>query len=280
MNISQLLYVGSKILKFNKIETHQLDSELVLSNILNRQRENLIINSTQKVSETTVINFENLINRRAKREPLAYILRNKEFWSKDFLVDRNTLIPRPETELLCENIIKIFRSKKLYILDIGTGSGCIILSILAELKGAKGIAVDISRKAIEIAKKNSNKLGLNNRVKFFNKSLESIRGYKFDLIVSNPPYIKTSDIKNLSDDVKRFEPKIALDGGKDGLDVIKKVIYKSKTILKKSGWLALEIGHGQQYNVSQILKKQNFKEELLVKDYKNNVRCILARLKY
>jgi len=280
MNISQLLYVGSKILKFNKIETHQLDSELVLSNILNKQRENLIINSTQKVSETTVINFENLINRRAKREPLAYILRNKEFWSKDFLVDRNTLIPRPETELLCENIIKIFRSKKLYILDIGTGSGCIILSILAELKGAKGIAVDISRKAIEIAKKNSNKLGLNNRVKFFNKSLESIRGYKFDLIVSNPPYIKTSDIKNLSDDVKRFEPKIALDGGKDGLDVIKKVIYKSKTILKKSGWLALEIGHGQQYNVSQILKKQNFKEELLVKDYKNNVRCILARLKY
>ena len=280
MNISQLLYAGSKTLKFNKIETHQLDSELVLSNILNKQRENLIINSTQKVSETTVINFENLINRRAKREPLAYILRNKEFWSKDFLVDRNTLIPRPETELLCENIIKIFRSKKLYILDIGTGSGCIILSILAELKGAKGIAVDISRKAIEIAKKNSNKLGLNNRVKFFNKSLESMRGYKFDLIVSNPPYIKTSDIKNLSDDVKRFEPKIALDGGKDGLDVIKKVIYKSKTILKRSGWLALEIGHGQQYKVSQILKKQNFKEELLVKDYKNNVRCILARLKY
>ena len=107
-----------------------------------------------------------------------------------------------------------------------------------------------------------------------------MHGCKFDLIVSNPPYIRSSDIKNLSDDVKKFEPKIALDGGKDGLDVIKKIIYKSKSILKNLGWLALEIGFGQHRKVSQILKKQNFKENLLVKDYKNNVRCILARLKY
>ena len=280
MNVSELLQSGAKVLRLNRIETHQLDSELVLSNLLKKQRENLIINLNLKVSETTVLNFKNLINRRAKREPLAYILRNKEFWSKDFLVNRNTLIPRPETELLCENIIKIFRKKNLYMLDMGTGSGCIILSILTELKKAKGVGVDISKKAIEVAKKNSEKLNLNKKVKFFNKSLENIHGYKFDLIVSNPPYIKTSDIKNLSEDVKRFEPKIALDGGKDGLDVIKKVIYKSKNILKKLGWLALEIGFGQQHKVSQILKKQNFKEELLVKDYKNNVRCILARLKH
>ena len=280
MNVSELLQSGAKVLRLNRIETHQLDSELVLSNLLKKQRENLIINLNLKVSETTVLNFKNLINRRAKREPLAYILRNKEFWSKDFLVNRNTLIPRPETELLCENIIKIFRKKNLYMLDMGTGSGCIILSILTELKKAKGVGVDISKKAIEVAKKNSEKLNLNKKVKFFNKSLENIHGYKFDLIVSNPPYIRTSDIKNLSEDVKRFEPKIALDGGKDGLDVIKKVIYKSKTILKKLGWLALEIGFGQQHKVSQILKKQNFKEELLVKDYKNNVRCILARLKH
>jgi release factor glutamine methyltransferase len=280
MYISELLHSGSKILKLNKIRTHQLDTELVLSSLLKKQRENLIINLNQKVSESIVLNFEKLIVRRAKREPLAYILKNKEFWSNDFFVNRDTLIPRPETELLCENIIKIFRNKNLYLLDMGTGSGCIILSILTELKKAKGIGIDISRKAIEVAKKNSNKLDLNKRVKFFNKPLENIYGYKFDLIVSNPPYVRTSDIKNLSDDVKKFEPKIALDGGQDGLDVIKKVIYKSRTILKKLGWLALEIGFGQQYNVSQILKKQNFKEELLVKDYKNNVRCIIARLKY
>jgi release factor glutamine methyltransferase len=206
-------------------------------------------------------------------------LKKKEFWSKEFFVDRNILIPRPETELLCESVIKIFKNRNLYMLDMGTGSGCIILSVLNELKNAKGIGIDISKKAIEVAKKNSSKLGLNKRVKFFNKSLEDIYGYKFDLIVSNPPYIRTSQIKSLLVDVKRFEPKIALDGGKDGLDVIKKVIYKSNTILKKLGCLALEIGFGQHYKVSQILKKQNFKEELLVKDYKNNVRCIIARLK-
>jgi release factor glutamine methyltransferase len=279
MNISELLNLGSKALKSNKIATHQLDSELVLSNLLKKQRENILINLNQKVPENIIINFEKLIIRRANREPLAYILKNKEFWSKDFYVDRNTLIPRPETELLCESIVRIFKNKNIHILDIGTGSGCIILSILSEIKGAKGIGLDISKKAISIAKKNSTKLCLNKRAKFFNKSLEDIYNYKFDLVVSNPPYIKTSDIKNLSDDVKKFEPKIALDGGKDGLDVITKVIYKSSTILKKLGLLALEIGYGQHYKVSQILKKQRFKEELLVKDYKNNVRCILARYK-
>ena len=163
MNISELLNSGSKALKLNRIETHQLDSELVLSNLLKRQRENLLINLNQKVSENIVINFEKLIIRRANNEPLAYIFKNKEFWSKDFFVDQNTLIPRPETELLCENIIKFFKNKNPYILDMGTGSGCIILSILSELKKAKGLGVDISSKAVEIAKNNSIKLGLNKR---------------------------------------------------------------------------------------------------------------------
>ncbi|MBL6857276.1 MAG: peptide chain release factor N(5)-glutamine methyltransferase [Pelagibacteraceae bacterium] len=278
MNISDLLHSGSKVLRLNKIKTHQLDSEIVLSNLLKKQRENLLINLKQNVAENVIFKFEKLISRRATREPLAYILKNKEFWSKDFFVNRNTLIPRPETELLCENIVRIFKNKSLYLLDIGTGSGCIILSILTEIKKARGIGIDISKRAIEVAKKNSNKFDLSGRVKFLNKDMDHIHGYKFDLIVSNPPYIKTTDLKSLSDDVKRFEPKIALDGGKDGLDVIKKVIYKSRTILKNLGLLALEIGYGQQHKVSQILKKQNFKEELFVKDYKNNVRCIIAKL--
>ena len=279
MNILELLNSGSKILKGNEIKTHQLDSELVLSSLLKKQRENLLINLNEEVPRNTIDEFKNLMIRRANREPLAYILKNKEFWSTDFFVNKNTLIPRPETELLCESIVKIFKNKDLSLLDMGTGTGCIILSILSEIKGARGIGVDISKKAIEVSKKNSNKLGLNKRVKFFNKSLENIYGYKFDVIVSNPPYIKTSDIKNLSDDVKRFEPKIALDGGKEGLDVIKKVIYKSGTIIKKLGILALEIGFGQYHKVSQILKDNNFKEELLVRDYKSNVRCILSRFK-
>ena len=278
MIISDLLSSGSKTLKRNKIQTHQIDSELILSNIIKQQREKLIINSDEKVSKKIVNHFNKLIVRRSTSEPLAYILKNKEFWSKNFFVNRNTLIPRPETELLCNAVINTMKNKNSHILDIGTGTGCILLSILSEIKKAKGVGIDISKKAIKIAKKNSQNFGLNKRAKFFTRSLDDIYSYKFDLIVSNPPYIKTSDIKNLSDDVRKFEPKIALDGGKDGLDVIKKVIYKTKTILKQLGWLAIEIGHGQHYKVSQILKTQGYKEELLVKDYRNNIRCILARL--
>ena len=279
MIASELLNSGSKILKNNKIKSYQLDSELLLSNVLKKKREKILINLDQEVPKNIINNFKKLILKRSKKEPLAYILKKKEFWSKEFFVNRNTLIPRPETELLCENIIKIFKDKCVNILDIGTGSGCILLSILSEIKGAKGIGIDISKKAIKVAKKNSNKLELSYRAKFFTKSLDSTFQDKFDLVVSNPPYIKTSDIKNLTEDVRKFEPKIALDGGKEGLDVIKKVIYKSKTILKRFGWLALEIGYGQHYKVSKILKKNNFREKILVKDYRNNVRCIFTRFK-
>jgi len=279
MNISNLLANGSKILKSNNIKTHVLDSELILSDILKSQREKLIINSNKSVSEKIINNFNKLILRRTKKEPIAYILKKREFWSKDFFVNQNTLIPRPETELLCEQLIKIFKGKSINFLDIGTGTGCILLTILSEINEAKGIGLDISKKAIDVAKRNSKNLNLTSRAKFFIRSLEEIYGYKFDLVVSNPPYIKSIDLKNLQEDVRKFEPKIALDGGKEGLDVIKKVIYKSKTILKKLGLLALEIGYGQHYKVSQILKKQGFKEELLIRDYRNNVRCIVARLK-
>ena len=279
MNISNLIANGSKILKSNDIKTHVLDSELILSDILKSQREKLIINSNQSVSEKVINNFNKLILRRTKKEPIAYILKKREFWSKDFFVNQNTLIPRPETELLCEQLIKIFKGKSINFLDIGTGTGCILLTILSEINEAKGIGLDISKKAIDVAKRNSKNLNLSSRAKFFTRSLEEIYGYKFDLVVSNPPYIKSIDLKNLQEDVRKFEPKIALDGGKEGLDVIKKVIYKSKTILKKLGLLALEIGYRQHYKVSQILKKQGFKEELLIRDYRNNVRCIVARLK-
>ena len=279
MNISSLLASGSRILKSNSIKTHVLDSELILSDILKLQKEKLIINSDHTVSEKVINNFNKLILRRTKKEPIAYILNKREFWSKDFFVNQNTLIPRPETELLCEQLIKIFKGKSINFLDIGTGTGCILLTILSEINEAKGIGLDISKKAIDVAKRNSKNLNLSSRAKFFTRSLEEIYGYKFDLVVSNPPYIKSIDLKNLQEDVRKFEPKIALDGGKEGLDVIKKVIYKSKTILKKLGLLALEIGYGQHYKVSQILKKQGFKEELLIRDYRNNVRCIVARLK-
>jgi release factor glutamine methyltransferase len=276
MNISNLLKEGSDILKKNNIQTNQLDAEILLSKLMNKKRERLIINSDENVPNEIINNYNILLERRSKKEPIAYIVNQREFWSKDFYVNKHTLIPRPETELLCENVIKLFKDKEFNFLDIGTGTGCILLSILSELKKAKGIGIDVSKKAIDVAKKNSINFNLKDRAKFIVKPFNKIYGYKFDLIVSNPPYIKSIDIKNLKEDVRKFEPKLALDGGKEGLDVIKKVIYKSKTILKKDGLLALEIGFKQHYKVSQILKEQGFREKLLVKDYLNNIRCVFA----
>ena len=278
MEILQLINSGSKELKNNNIISHKLDSEILLAKILNKKREEILINLDAKVTLKVVKNFKKLIERRSSKEPIAYILEEKEFWSKNFFVDKNTLIPRPETELIVEKLVNIFKDKKLNILDIGTGTGCILLSLLSELKYSKGIGVDISKKALEIAIKNSIKHKLTTKVKFYRKSVTEIYDYKFDLIVSNPPYISKKDIKNLEDDVKKFEPKIALDGGNDGLDVIKKVIYKSKSILKLNGMLALEIGNEQHKKVSKILSKNNFKTRFLIKDYRNNIRSILSTL--
>ena len=278
MQIIDLINKGSEYLRNSNIKSYQLDSEILLSNVLKKKRENLIVDYSKEVSQESIKNFRELIMRRSNNEPVAYILKTKEFWSKDFIVDRNTLIPRPETELLSQTIIDIYKNKKIFMLDIGTGTGCILLSVLSELKKSNGIGIDISKKTIKIAKLNSKKHNLSSRSKFYTRKFSEFYGYKFDLVVSNPPYIKSLEIKNLSEDIKRFEPKIALDGGNDGLDVIKKVIYKSKTILKKLGTLALEIGNGQHYKVSQILKDQGFRDRILVKDYQSNVRCILASL--
>jgi release factor glutamine methyltransferase len=278
MEILELINSGSRQLKNKNIYSHKLDSEILLSKVLNKTREELLINLNQEIEPQKISYFNRLIERRSSKEPIAYILKEKEFWSRNFLVDNNTLIPRPETELMVEKIVKIFKKKDIFFLDIGTGTGCILISILSELKNSKGIGIDISQKAIQIANANSEKHELNQRVKFYRRSLSEIYQNKFDLIVSNPPYIMKRDIKNLNEDIKKFEPKLALDGGNDGLDVIKKVIYKSKSILKIKGMLALEIGNEQFIKVSKILRSNKFKTRYLVKDYRENIRCILSTL--
>jgi len=276
MNTLDLINLGAKKLRQKRIATSRLDSELLLSKILNKNREEILINLDKEISQRYSDRYKKLIIRRSKNEPVAYILKEKEFWSKIFFVSPNTLIPRPETELMVEKLVEIFKSKRILILDIGTGSGCILISLLSELKNSKGIGVDISKKAIVIAKKNLKKNRMNSQIKFLNKSLDSKFYQKFDLIVSNPPYIKSGEIKNLREDIKKYEPRIALDGGNDGLDLIKKVIYKTKYILKVKGMLALEIGNEQFKKVSKILIKNNFKIEHIIKDYKNNIRSIIS----
>ena len=276
MNALDLINFGENKLRQKQIVSSRLDSELLLSKTLNKNREDILINLDEKINQRYFSKYKELIFRRSQNEPIAYILEEKEFWSKNFFVSSDTLIPRPETELMVEILVKIFKEKKISILDIGTGSGCILISLLSELKNSKGIGIDISQRALRIAKKNSEKHTMQSRIKFLNKSLDSKFNQKFDLIVSNPPYIKSSEIKNLKEDIRKYEPRIALDGGNDGLDLIKKVIYKTRYILKVKGMLALEIGNEQLKKVSEILKKKNFKIEYSIKDYKDNVRCIVS----
>jgi len=272
-----LIKFGAKELKQKKIASSMLDSEILLSKILNKKREEVLINLEQEICQKSFFRYKELINRRSQNEPVAYILKEKEFWSKSFFVNSDTLIPRPETELMVEKLIKIYKNKQISILDVGTGSGCILISLISELKNSQGVGIDISQKALAVAKKNSERQKLSNNIKFFNKPVDSKFNIKFDLIVSNPPYIQSSEIKNLSEDIKRYEPRIALDGGNDGLDLIKKIIYKAEYILKVKGMLALEIGNEQFKKVSKILIERNFKIEHIIKDYKANIRCIISR---
>jgi len=277
MKTTQLLDFGSNILRTKKIVSHRIDSEVILSYILKISREKLLIKE-DKICNENITKFRSLISRRLKQEPVAYIIGRKEFRSEDFFVDKKSLIPRPETELLIDPIVKIFKNKNLFFLDIGVGSGCIIFSILKELNHSKGIGIDICKKAVLNAKTNLNRFNLKNRVKILNKSVDQVLNKKFDLVVSNPPYIVKREINRLANDIRKFEPKIALDGGNDGLDVIKKVIYKSKEILKLKGVLALEIGRGQYFSVARVLEENNFRQIRIVKDYQNNIRCIFSTL--
>ena len=279
MNLENTVKKASQILKNHNIYSHELDAQIILSDIMGIKKELLITNNEINISEKVLEKYDIAIRRRIKREPVAYITGKKEFWSEDFTVNQATLIPRPETELLIYKVIDFFKNKRINILDIGTGTGCILLSILKELNFSRGTGIDISPKAIATAKINSKNLNLFSRAKFKVFDLNKYNAGKYDLIVSNPPYIPSRDIKNLSKDIIHYEPKIALDGGIDGLDLIKKIIYKSKHLLKRNGLLALEIGFNQYSKVSSILRHHRFREMSKEYDYNRNVRCIISTKK-
>ena len=276
MILEQTIQHAYKTLKESNINSYQLDAEIILSNIMGVTREFLITNSNQNVTKDVMQKYLKAIERRKRNEPVAYITGTKEFWSNDFMVNHGTLVPRPETELLIYKLISLYKNKKVNILDIGTGSGCILLSLLSELKKAKGTGIDISSKAIITAISNAKKMKLLNRSRFKVLNFENFYSTKYDLIVSNPPYIPFKDIKNLIKDIKNFEPIVALNGGNDGLDIIKKIIYKSDCLLKKNGILAIEIGHNQYSKVNKLLKYNRYREVSKELDYNNNVRCIIT----
>lgn len=276
MILENTIKQASQLLKNKNIISHELDVQVILSDIMGVTRDFFIANGHIHVSINTIKKFNHAIKRRINREPVAYIIGKKEFWSQDFAVNQATLVPRPETELLIYKVVDFFKNERINVLDIGTGSGCILLSILKELDISRGVGIDISTKAIKTAQINSKNLNLFNQSKFKVFDISKFNVGKYDLIVSNPPYIPSKDIKNLSKDIINYEPLVALNGGLDGLDLIRKVIYKSNSLLKRNGLLAIEIGFNQYLKVSSLLRQYGFREMSRECDHNHNVRCIIS----
>ena len=277
MNYFQTLKFGCSNLKSKNINSYNLDSELLLSFVLNLSREKILINLQEKIDKKSFIKFRDLISRRKKKEPIAYITNKKEFWKNNFFVNKDVLIPRPETELIVEEILKLINkrsSKKL--LEVGTGSGCIIISIAKERKNCRHTAIDISKKAINVAKFNAKMHHLENKINFKNIDVDKIQYNKYDFIISNPPYIKKFDLSKLDESVKYYEPYIALEAGVDGFREIKKLIIKSKKLLKKNGKLIFEIGDHQSMLVKKILHSNGYYIDKVINDLNAIPRVIIS----
>ena len=279
MLVNEAIAFAEQELKRSNNLNSRLDSEILVSHLINIPRESIYSRLKENLPSNKTEELQNLVSRRVKKEPIAYILNNKEFWSTNFYVDRSVLIPRPETEVLIDLILSQINNKNNYfnILDIGTGSGCILVSLLKELIKAKGIGIDKSSKAIAVAKKNSTSQHVDSRSSFKNINLENIKfDKKFDLIVSNPPYLPDVSLKNLNLDIKLYEPKIALHGGVQGVDFLCKIITLASKILKIKGLLALEIGDNQFHILAKYLKENRFKILDKYTLINKQVRCLLA----
>ena len=277
MNIQTAIDEGSKILQQNNIKSSVLDTEIIISKVIHKDRDEIIMNPNINLKNNQFLEFKQLINERSKGKPVAYLIGKKDFWKYEFEIKDGILIPRPDTEIIVEETLKLTKNKsKLMVLDIGVGSGCILLSILKERKNFYGIGVDVSKKCLDICRINSNKLGIKNRVKFFKSNIDNFDYGKYDLIISNPPYIKKLDLKYLEKDIRDFEPKLALDGGFDGTSEIRKIIKKSSELIKKNGKLVLEIGFDQKERVKKLLKSKGFYTNKVLKDYAKNDRCIIS----
>ena len=277
MNINLAISQGSKILMENSIPNSQLDSEILMAKSINKNRKYILLNSNININQTNLNYFFKLIDKRSTGKPVAYLINKKFFWNSEFYISNDVLIPRPDTELLIENILRLTRQKnKIKILDIGVGSGCILLSILKERKNFYGTGIDISKKCLNISRINANNLKVGSRLKLYKSNVDKFNFGKYDLVVSNPPYINKSKLKYLDKDVVHFEPRIALDGGLDGLSEIRKVIKKSSELIKKKGKFILEIGHDQKNKVVNLLKKEGFYIDSIQKDLAKNDRCIIC----
>ena len=277
MNIHLAINQGSKILRNKFIPNPQLDSEILMAKIINKDRNYVLLNSSEYLAKKDLNNFYMLIKKRSLGNPIAYLTNKKNFWNSEFFITNDTLIPRPDTEIIVESVLKLTKHKnKLNVLDIGIGSGCILLSILKERYNFYGTGIDKSGKCLKISKINAFNLKVSSRLKLFKSDVDKFNLGKYDLIVSNPPYIKTCKLKYLEKDVAEFEPRLALDGGLDGLSEIRKVIKKSSELIKKNGKFILEIGFDQKNKVIKLLNNEGFYINSIQKDLANNYRSIVS----
>ena len=277
MNYQEILIIGNQILKDNNIKSSNLDCELILSKVLNKTREEILTNLDNKINDIEKDQFNFYVNKRKRKNPMSYILGFKYFWKYKFYINKSVLIPRPETEQLIEQSLKYIPvEKELNILDIGTGSGCLIVSLLKERPKCYATAIDLSKEALKVAKINANMHHIENKIKFLNIDIDKFNSSKYDLIISNPPYIKKLNLRYLEKDVINFEPYLALNGGIDGLSEIRKVINRSSELIKKKGKLVLEIGFNQKNDVKKLLLRKGFYINEVIKDLANNNRCIVS----
>ncbi len=277
MNYQSLLKYSTNELKKSSVKNPSLDSEIMLSNILGISRENLLLNLENNIKKEKLIKFNKHLEKRKKNKPIAYIIGKKEFWKTEFIVNSSVLVPRPETELIVEEAINLLRGKhNINLLDIGTGSGCILISILKIKKNWYGTGIDLSKNAIKVAKTNAKIQQLENRIRFVHSDIDKFIASKYDLIISNPPYISEFKLKRLDKDVKDYEPRLALDGGPKGLSEIEKVIKKSSKLLKNRGTLIIEIAPEQKNYLTRILKLNDFHIKKISKDLAGKDRCIIS----
>lgn len=262
MKISEILTEAKLRLKNSGVENVGLDSLILLSHALSFSKEKIIFNPDLELSLNQQQSFFDLIERRTKREPISHLIEKREFFGRDFFVNSNVLDPRPDSETLIELVLKNFPQKEssLKILEIGSGSGCLIITLLSHFSNSNAVALDISKKALEIAQKNAINHEIINRLQLIESDLFANleNAEKFDLIISNPPYIPSSEIENLQDEVKKFEPRLALDGGFDGLDFYRQIAAKAKNFLNEKGKVILEIGQNQEKEVAEIFIKEGF----------------------
>ena len=276
--INSLLNWTVNYFKSKNIQSARLDAEVLLSHVLRQERIYLYVHFDEPMEQNELSKFREYVKKRAQHVPIAYIIGEREFMGLPFKVTKDTLIPRPDTEILVENVLNnVDKDKEIEIVDIGTGSGAIILSLLVNLPKAQGKTVDISSKAIEVAKENAVNLQVNDRCEFFVGDLFApLNDNKFDVIVSNPPYIPQKDIATLEDDVKEYEPVSALTDGGDGLSYYRRLLSEGKAYIKENGFIALEIGIYQSNDVKQIAMDNGWKNIKIIKDYAGIDRVVLA----